>query len=374
MPSLARPHRHRRHGTRRAGARATSGGARRAGRRRRRPQPTTHPRRRRFHRALGSSRSALAELPSRATRILIAVSDGAIAEVARVLADAGMMRGIALHTCGAVGTEALAPLAGGRRLLRRAPSAADHRHAGAGPRRRLPGAAFAIDGDAPALEWAGRIARLLGGEPLRIPADAAAPLSRRRGHGQQLRRRADGRGCYADECSRDRARRRLRAIGPAGRGERRERVEPWPGARRSPAPSSAATRRPWRVTCARWRARRHPCAGSTAAAGLHALDVAVRRGLAPDRARLDSKALAKEEKGRMAEATKRIRVPDLSEKKQRGEKIVVLTAYDCRHGAHAGPRRRGRPAGGRFARHGGAGLRDDAAGHAWTPWSTTPPR
>jgi 3-methyl-2-oxobutanoate hydroxymethyltransferase len=30
----------------------------------------------------------------------------------------------------------------------------------------------------------------------------------------------------------------------------------------------------------------------------------------------------------MAETTKRVRVPDLKEKKQRGEKIVVLTAYD----------------------------------------------
>ena len=30
----------------------------------------------------------------------------------------------------------------------------------------------------------------------------------------------------------------------------------------------------------------------------------------------------------MAEAAKRVRVPDLIEKKRRGEKIVVLTAYD----------------------------------------------
>ena len=57
---------------------------------------------------------------------------------------------------------------GGRRVLRRDSSATDLRHSGTGPRRALPGAAFAIDGDAAALEWAGRIAHLLGGETLRI--------------------------------------------------------------------------------------------------------------------------------------------------------------------------------------------------------------
>ena len=31
----------------------------------------------------------------------------------------------------------------------------------------------------------------------------------------------------------------------------------------------------------------------------------------------------------MPDTTKRIRVPDLKEKKKRGEKIVVLTAYDA---------------------------------------------
>jgi hypothetical protein len=49
-----------------------------------------------------------ADLPQHAARILIAVPDDAIGAVARLLANVGMRQGIALHTSGAHGPEALA--------------------------------------------------------------------------------------------------------------------------------------------------------------------------------------------------------------------------------------------------------------------------
>ena len=53
---------------------------------------------------------AVAELPNLATRILIAVSDRAVETVAEALASAGMQSGAALHTCGALGPDALGAL------------------------------------------------------------------------------------------------------------------------------------------------------------------------------------------------------------------------------------------------------------------------
>ena len=110
------------------------------------------------------------ELPRHAARVLIAVSDSAIREVASALAVAGLKRGEVLHTCGAHGPEILAPLA-----------AAGVSCASLHPLQTiataeqglavLPGAAFAITGDGAARDWAEQIVRLLQGLPLRIPAD-----------------------------------------------------------------------------------------------------------------------------------------------------------------------------------------------------------
>jgi predicted short-subunit dehydrogenase-like oxidoreductase (DUF2520 family) len=52
----------------------------------------------------------IAELPGLADCVLIAVKDEAIPAVAEELARAGMHSGVALHTCGARGPDALAPL------------------------------------------------------------------------------------------------------------------------------------------------------------------------------------------------------------------------------------------------------------------------
>jgi predicted short-subunit dehydrogenase-like oxidoreductase (DUF2520 family) len=109
------------------------------------------------------------ELPRHADRVLIAVSDSAIREVASTLAVAGFKSGAALHTCGAHGPEILAPLAaagvscGALHPLQTFATAEQGLSV-------LPGAAFAITGDGAAREWAEQIVRLLQGLPLRIPA------------------------------------------------------------------------------------------------------------------------------------------------------------------------------------------------------------
>jgi predicted short-subunit dehydrogenase-like oxidoreductase (DUF2520 family) len=109
-----------------------------------------------------------AELPRHASRILMAVPDDAIAEVARTL---DMHAGAVLHTSGAHGPEALEALAaagvscGTLHPLQTVASPAEGVAA-------LPGAAFAIDGEGEALAWAAEIVAQLGGIALRIPARA----------------------------------------------------------------------------------------------------------------------------------------------------------------------------------------------------------
>lgn len=115
----------------------------------------------------GAEPVAYSALPAHAGQILIAVPDDALPEVAGILARSGMCRGVALHTCGTRGPEALAPLAaqgvscGTLHPLQTVSSPQQGLSA-------LPGAAFAIDGDAAAIAWAEHIAALLGGEPLRV--------------------------------------------------------------------------------------------------------------------------------------------------------------------------------------------------------------
>lgn len=117
---------------------------------------------------------SLEELPARAGRILIAVSDDALAEVARRLAAAGMSAGAVLHTCGARGPEILEPLSSAGvscGVLHPLQTVASPEQGV----RDLPGAAFAISGDPDAVAWAGRICGLLGGTPLAV-ATGRMPL------------------------------------------------------------------------------------------------------------------------------------------------------------------------------------------------------
>ncbi len=102
------------------------------------------------------------ELPRMASRILIAVTDSAVERVAEMLADGGMRSGVALHTCGAKGPEALRPLA-------RAGVACGMLH----PLQTivtpeqgvasLAEATFGISGEPGARQWARAIARIVTG-------------------------------------------------------------------------------------------------------------------------------------------------------------------------------------------------------------------
>jgi len=106
-------------------------------------------------------------------RILIAVADAAIGEVAERLAGAGMREGLAIHTCGAHGPELLAPLAragvrcGVIHPLQTVASPAQGVAA-------LPGSSFLVDGDEAAKQWAAELVACVGGRLLEIPGDRRA--------------------------------------------------------------------------------------------------------------------------------------------------------------------------------------------------------
>ncbi len=127
-------------------------------------------------RDLGHARSAAAfiggvaameleAIPSLAQRVLIAVSDSAITEVAMRLTNAGFNRGVALHTAGSRGTEALLPLsAAGVSIgvlypLQTFPTPEQGL-------RDLPGSYFALTGDPSAMAWAREIVELVPGHIL----------------------------------------------------------------------------------------------------------------------------------------------------------------------------------------------------------------
>ena len=59
----------------------------------------------------GAMPLSVAEVPALANRVLVAVSDDAIEQVAEALARAGMRQGVVLHTSGAHGPQLLQPLA-----------------------------------------------------------------------------------------------------------------------------------------------------------------------------------------------------------------------------------------------------------------------
>jgi predicted short-subunit dehydrogenase-like oxidoreductase (DUF2520 family) len=107
------------------------------------------------------------ELPGLCSRILIAVPDDALDSVVHVLSET-MQGGIALHTCGTRGPEALAPLEATGVCC----AAMHPLQTVTTPQQglaALPGAAFGITGpESPALAWALQIAALLQGEALRI--------------------------------------------------------------------------------------------------------------------------------------------------------------------------------------------------------------
>jgi predicted short-subunit dehydrogenase-like oxidoreductase (DUF2520 family) len=110
------------------------------------------------------------DLPRWSDHVLIAVSDDAITVVAKTLAEAGFHSGIALHTCGAKGPDALAPLrlhgvsCGMLHPLQTLAGAEQ----GVGRLERI---TFGLAGDRMALDWAEEIVELLRGRPLQIDPD-----------------------------------------------------------------------------------------------------------------------------------------------------------------------------------------------------------
>jgi predicted short-subunit dehydrogenase-like oxidoreductase (DUF2520 family) len=115
----------------------------------------------------------LTEVPRRASRVLIAVSDSAIGTVAQTLASSGMEAGIALHTCGARGPDAL-------NALREVGVSCGLLHPlqtimapeqGVGS---LAGTIFGLSGDESALQWGDEIVRIVAGADggsLRLESD-----------------------------------------------------------------------------------------------------------------------------------------------------------------------------------------------------------
>lgn len=111
-----------------------------------------------------------AGLPPLATHVIVAVSDEGITPVAQMLATAGMRSGVALHTCGAMGPGALAPLSGQGVACGMLHPLQSISTAYQGV-TSLEGIAFGVAGDGPAVEWGGEIAALLGGRVIRIPIE-----------------------------------------------------------------------------------------------------------------------------------------------------------------------------------------------------------
>jgi predicted short-subunit dehydrogenase-like oxidoreductase (DUF2520 family) len=114
---------------------------------------------------------SLRELPRFVRRVLIAVSDTAISPVAAELADGGLSNCLVLHTSAAAGPDALAMLrAAGNSVgvlhpLQTVPS----------PERgveTLPGATYAVAGDARATAWARELVNRFGGKVLAVDSDS----------------------------------------------------------------------------------------------------------------------------------------------------------------------------------------------------------
>ena len=101
-------------------------------------------------------------IPDLADRVLIAVSDFAIRDVASRLANAGFKQGVALHTAGSRGPDALTPLweAGiATGVLYPLQTFATPEQGV----RDLPGSYFALTGNPAAIEWAREIVGLVQG-------------------------------------------------------------------------------------------------------------------------------------------------------------------------------------------------------------------
>jgi len=130
-------------------------------------------RRKRVPRGVKLSIGGLPPWLAAADVVLLAVRDDTLRDLARALAAARWRRGqVALHLSGALSSAVLAPLA---RAGARTGAWHPLMTVSADPRRaagHFRGATFAIEGDAAAVRTGARLARDLGGRPVRLPAAA----------------------------------------------------------------------------------------------------------------------------------------------------------------------------------------------------------
>lgn len=117
----------------------------------------------------------LADLPRRSRRILVAVADQGITDVAVALAPglSGVDDAVVLHTSGAAGPDALAPL----QAVGVACGVLHPLQTITTPEQgvqRLVGITFGVAGAPPAVEWAAQLTRQLEGQVLEVDADRLA--------------------------------------------------------------------------------------------------------------------------------------------------------------------------------------------------------
>ena len=107
------------------------------------------------------------QLPAQAERLIVAVADDALPEVAGTLAEAGMDAGMIIHTSGVWGPEVLSC------LMEQGVSCASMHplQTVANPKQgveKLPGSTFAVAGKGKAALWAKTLVKLLDGQVLTI--------------------------------------------------------------------------------------------------------------------------------------------------------------------------------------------------------------
>ncbi len=107
------------------------------------------------------------QLPAQTERLILAVADDALPEVAGILAEAGMDAGMIIHTSGVWGPEVLS------RLMEQGVSCASMHplQTVANPKQgveKLPGSTFAVAGKGKAAIWAKELVKLLDGQVLTI--------------------------------------------------------------------------------------------------------------------------------------------------------------------------------------------------------------
>ena len=107
------------------------------------------------------------QLPAQVERLILAVADDALPEVAGTLAEAGMDAGMIIHTSGVWGPEVLS------RLMEQGVSCASMHplQTVANPKQgveELPGSTFAVAGKGKAALWARELVKLLDGQVLTI--------------------------------------------------------------------------------------------------------------------------------------------------------------------------------------------------------------